>query len=333
MLRVHLACAALLSLVLALPAQAQKDPKKPANLPLEADKFLKPGLLTGKLGAVNGSTFVLRLEFDRLELKPGARNQRNTNRQYTNLIREYDRLARAQSQLVRARTPQQQISAMRQIQQVSGQIQQTTLQLLGVGALQTSPFVVKKDFRDFDVEMATNVEVRTAFLPFAYDDMGDPKKYTKEEIKELKGPNPNVPGYKSDLSALKSGQKVQVTLAKVKEKVDAPAEKKDPEKKDPEKKDPEKKDAEKPDPEKKNAEKKDPEKVPVKVPEKDAEKKDPEKVPVKDPDKKDPEKVPVKVPEKDSAGKAPESKLQATRILILEESNDPVKPDRGKKNQ
>src|SRR6266540_745063 len=176
MLRVHLAGAALLSLVLALPAQAQKkDPKNPPNLPLEAEKYLKPGQLTGKLGAVNGSTFVLRLDFDRLELKPGARNQRNSNRQYTNLIREYDRLARAQQQLVRARTPQQQLTALRQIQQVTAQIQRTTLQQLGVGNLQSSPFVVKKDFRDFDVEMSTNVEIRTAFLPFAYDDMGDPK--------------------------------------------------------------------------------------------------------------------------------------------------------------
>jgi len=254
---------------------------------------------------VNSSTFVLRLQFDHLELKPGAQKQRNTSSQYQTLLREQNKLSQAQQRLANARTSQQQMAALRQLQQISAQIQRTISKQTGAGGLKASPYVLKTDYRDVEVELAPNVTVRTGFLPFVYDDMGDPKKYTKEEIKELKGPNPSVPGYKSDLSALKTGQAVKVTLTLVKEKVEAIEEKKD----DKEKKDPDKKDADKKDEEKKPADKKDPEK--------------------KDPDKKEPEKV----PEKDSNSKAPESKLLATRILILEESNDPVKPDRDAKKK
>jgi len=284
--------------------QGKKDQKTP-TAPLEAEKVLRPGQYVGKLVVLNGSNLVFRLEFVRLELKPGAQNQRNTNRAYQNLLNEYSRLSRAQQQLVRARTPQQQISALRQIQTVSLQIQRSTLQQLGFGGLQNSPYVLKKDFRDIEVELAPNVEVRTFFLPFVYDDMGNPKKYTKEELKELKGPNPNVPGYKSDLSALKQGQAIKLTLARVKEKVEAVEVKKD----DKEKKDPEKKD-------------------PPKVAEKD-----PPKVAEKDPPKvaeKDPPKVAEKAPDDKNAP----GKFLATRILILEESDDPVKPERpAKKNK
>src|SRR5260370_1080550 len=119
MRRITLAGAALLSLVLAVPAQAQKKDPKKSEGPLEAAKILKPGDFLGKLGIVNSSTFVLRLEFDHLELKPGARSQKNPSSQYQNLLREYSRLAQARQKLANARTPQQQMSALRQMQQIS----------------------------------------------------------------------------------------------------------------------------------------------------------------------------------------------------------------------
>src|SRR5262249_3501725 len=150
-----------------------------------------------------------------------------------------------QDRLARARTFQQQRDALHQIEQINRGIQGHANALAAAG--QQSPFNVKLDRRTVEVEMATNVEVRTVFLPAAYDDMGNLKEYTEKEKRELKGPNPSAPGYKSDLSALQAGQKVRVTLAKVREKSEAPAE---PAKKDVEKEDPEKKDAEKKDPEK-----------------------------------------------------------------------------------
>src|SRR5262249_30749645 len=111
---------------------------------------------------------------------------------------------------------------------------------------------------------------------------------------------------KAELSALKPGQVVKVTLTRVKEKTDAVEEKKAPEKKDADKK-----------PDKKEAEKK------------EADKKDLEKVAEKAAEPKDPEKVPEKAPEK----KTTETRLLATRILILQESDEPVKAERGAKKK
>jgi hypothetical protein len=291
---VSLAGAALLSLVLTMSAQAQKKAPNKSEAPLEAAKVLKPGNFVGKLGNVNSSTFVLRLEFDHLDLKPGASKQRNQTTQYQNLLREYSRLTQARQKLANARTPQEQMNALRSMQQISAQIQRSISQQLGAAGLSGSPYVLKKDYRDLEVELAPNVSVRTNFLPFAYDDMGNPKKYTPEEIKELKGPNPSIPGYKSGLNALKPGQGVKVTLTLVKEKTEPVAEKK------------------------------------VDKEKKDADKKEPEKVPEKAPEPKEPEKVPEKGPE----NKPAESKLLATRILILRESDEPIKPEKGpKKNK
>jgi len=283
---VPLAWAGVLALVLVLPAPAQ-DKKKDKGAVLTAAQVLQPGQYAGKLESVSGSTFVLGVNAPRLEPKPGAqRKSQNINNHYQAMLRDQDRLAAAYDRLSRARTPQQQRGASNEIGNITRAMQGHANALAAAGG--QSLFNVKYDHRRFEVEMATNVEVRTMFLPPAYDDMGNLKEYTEKEKRELKGPNPSAPGYKSDLSALTAGQKVRVTLAKVREKSENAAEpvKKDPEKKDPEKKDPEKKDVEK-----------------------------------KDPDK---------APEKD-APKPPEARLQATRILILEESNEPVKPDKGKK--
>src|SRR5204863_6584233 len=103
MRRAHLAGAALLALTLAPPARAQdrnKDPKKPAQV-LEASKVLRPGDVVGKLLRSSGNTFTLRLEFDTVELKPGARAS-SANRQQQNLINQQQKLARLQQQLATA---------------------------------------------------------------------------------------------------------------------------------------------------------------------------------------------------------------------------------------
>src|SRR5438309_671433 len=107
--------------------------------------------------------------------------------------RDQDRLASAYDRLARARTPQQQRDSKHQVEQINRAIQGHANALSSVGL--QSLFNVKYDHRRFEVEMATNVEVRTLFLPAAYDDMGNLKDYTEKEKKELKGPNPSVPGY------------------------------------------------------------------------------------------------------------------------------------------
>jgi hypothetical protein len=64
--------------------------------------------------------------------------------------------------------------------------------------------------------VADAVQVRARLLPMAFDDKGSPRKLTKEEVKELRGTDPKVPGYAADYSDLKTGQAVIIYLGRMK---------------------------------------------------------------------------------------------------------------------
>lgn len=297
MKNVYLAGAFMLSLVLALPAQAQKK-NKPGKKPtqtLEAEKVFRPGAVAGKLTYLSGNTFTLRVTYASLEWKPNARQiLNNINRQNQGLVGQLNRLGQLQNQLAGARSGRQRNNIMNQINRLSGQIQRTA------GRNQQLPYRLAQKTADVEIEMSPDVKIRTNFLPFAYDDMGNPKKYTKEELKELKGPNSKEPGYKAELDALKTGQDIKVTLTRVKEK--------DPDSPSDDKKD-------------KPAEKKDAADA------KKADAKDP--ADTKKPDAKDPANKTTK--------EKPKYRLLATKVLILKETDEAPspgqKPNRRKKKQ
>ena len=213
---VYLVGTCVLALVLALPAQAQTKNKQKGQKPgqaLEAEKVLPPGNVSGRLTSLSGSLLTLRVEYATLEWKPNARATLNSaDRQNQQLINQLNRLAQLQNQAMNARSPKQYNGIMRQINNLANQIQRTA------SKTQQVPYRAVKKAVNINIEMSPDVKIRTKFLPFAYDDMGDPKKYTKEELKELKGPNPKEVGYKAELDALKVGQDIQVRLVKVKEK-------------------------------------------------------------------------------------------------------------------
>lgn len=85
-------------------------------------------------------------------------------------------------------------------------------------------FRVVQNTRNYELEVDDEVVVRTMQLPPKFDDKGKPTKYTAEEMKELKGDKPGLPGYVSDYDSLKPGQLVTVTFGK---KKPAPKEKGD----------------------------------------------------------------------------------------------------------
>jgi hypothetical protein len=72
--------------------------------------------------------------------------------------------------------------------------------------------------KEVKLQGVEEVKVRTKVLPVNYDEKGKPKKYTKKELAELKGPNKKLPGYTAEWSNLNKGQVVQVYLAKKKTK-------------------------------------------------------------------------------------------------------------------
>jgi len=77
-------------------------------------------------------------------------------------------------------------------------------------------FKIVNEHKEFDLTSRDKVIVRLLELPAEYDDKGNLKKYSAAELKELKGKNPDLPGYTADFSKLQVGQTVRVTLAKPK---------------------------------------------------------------------------------------------------------------------
>src|SRR5437588_7848100 len=80
-----------------------------------------------------------------------------------------------------------------------------------------NPFKVVVTHQKYDLDVPADAVIRSMQPPEAYDDKGNPKKYTAAELKELKGDNPKLPGYTADFNTLKMGQIVKVHFGKKKD--------------------------------------------------------------------------------------------------------------------
>lgn len=68
-----------------------------------------------------------------------------------------------------------------------------------------------------ELQATDELKVRVLQPPADFDDRGRPRRYTKKELKEMKGPDPKQPGYTAEFDQLKPGQTVQVALAQRKD--------------------------------------------------------------------------------------------------------------------
>jgi hypothetical protein len=66
---------------------------------------------------------------------------------------------------------------------------------------------------EVDVRTAANMKVRTMFLPVEYDAKGNMKRWSSKEIAALKGTS-KLPGFPSQADAIRSGQIVDLYVAK-----------------------------------------------------------------------------------------------------------------------
>ena len=76
----------------------------------------------------------------------------------------------------------------------------------------------KRELKEMNVEfeLADKVMVRIEKPPLAFDDKGKVKKYTKEELDEMKGENKKEFGYKAEIDVLKGGQILRLTMGRPK---------------------------------------------------------------------------------------------------------------------
>jgi hypothetical protein len=179
------------AILIAGPAQAQKkqsDAKGTEASQQDYQALAQMTDITGKLVNVDptGKTVTLELEYQ--VLAPNGKNGTNHN------------LMREQQQLMRARSP---VEYMRDLERLVLQAQRE----------QANAFRVVTERKDYELAATDNVKVRQEELPPRFDDKGNLKPYTAQELKELKGPNPNLPGYVADFGSLKNGQTVKITLS------------------------------------------------------------------------------------------------------------------------
>ena len=73
---------------------------------------------------------------------------------------------------------------------------------------------VVTEWVEVEIPIKETTKIRTKTPLQVYDDKGNIKKYSPEELKTLKGTNPNLPGYEVKIDELTPGAVVEVTLNK-----------------------------------------------------------------------------------------------------------------------
>jgi hypothetical protein len=197
---------ALCLLVFALPSFAKAPPKPkapPAGASLDADK-LAPGVFAGTVMNPPGADrmFTINVSYQKLQLKPGQ----NLNRTNQQLQRQYNHIMQLQNQLNHPSRRHNPSGTMQQLQNAMVQFQ------VQAARAQANMFQVVNATQKVDFQAEEAVKVRVNYLPEQFDDKGNIKKYSKEELAELKGKDKNLPGYESSIDNLTNGQIVQVTL-------------------------------------------------------------------------------------------------------------------------
>ena len=219
MRRLFVCFALLTSLALLWPSVAvgQKGKGKPKIEQATAADYAylrKMKDISGTLTAFDpeAKTLTLRVQYQTAEPIPLKTNPR-MNQQYNNLVRQQQRLAADYQRIMMARNPRQQAQQLRRFQQ---DYQRLQAQFQRLGYAQQPQYKAVTHTKDFDFEVAPEPKVARATPPMEYDDKGDIKKYTKEELKKMR--DPNMPGYTAKVEDLQAGQVVKLYLGKTKAK-------------------------------------------------------------------------------------------------------------------
>jgi hypothetical protein len=191
---------AVVSLACTLPlgAAEKKDAKKKeaADPKAKAEKIVSGGEFLAILTNVSPNQqqdFTVQINFKYIQ--PNLQAQASYLQQQRQLLLQ-------QQQALMIRNPLQRQQALLQVMR---QAQQTPQNL----------YEVKEYKKDIELRAADEMKVRSLQPPIDYDEKGNIKKYTKKELKELKGDG-SLPGYQADFDRLQPNQVVKVYLAKKK---------------------------------------------------------------------------------------------------------------------
>ena len=175
-------------------ADAKKDEGKDEKV---ESKLIPLGSLIGVIQSINSTDGLITLEITLHQLEPNPQAQANYARQYQQLLTR-------QAEVMRTANIVQRRQKMVQLMQAAQNLQRQSNDLIRVKDVKTK----------VELKLDDDVKVRTPSPPTAFDDKGNPKQYTPEELKELR--KDKLPGYPSDKDELRQGQTVYVQVARLK---------------------------------------------------------------------------------------------------------------------
>jgi hypothetical protein len=176
------------------PAPAKAPNNKPPPHKGEPDKYVHVGVLGGivQSAADARDSLVLRVTFRYLE--PNVEAQKNYLRQHQQLL--------IRQQLILANPDF--VSQQQQLAQLLRDAQQLM-------RTQKDLYNVKSVDKDVEVGLAEDVKVRSIQPATQFDDKGNIKRFTRQELLDLKGKD-KLPGFAAELTDVQPGQTVLVRV-------------------------------------------------------------------------------------------------------------------------
>jgi hypothetical protein len=206
----RIVAAALVGLLAGLPALRAEGPDKKAAAKKEvgfpppagdkpapgANPYVPLGTLKGVVqnAADSAGGLNLRVTVGVLEPNPQAQEK---------YLRQQQQLLARQQQIMTSPNPAQAQQQMQDFLRDAERLMQSQKDL----------FRVKSVDKDIELDLAEGVKVRSRQPVRQFDDKGNIKRYTPQELKELRGDG-SLPGYAAELSDLQPGQTVLVKVAR-----------------------------------------------------------------------------------------------------------------------
>lgn len=161
---------------------------------------------TGKLGSLNAGSkqFTLLVEY------------RTSPPQASGAVAEMQRImrniAQQERQVAMSRNPAELSRRLAQLQAMQANLVRVQNQARAQMA-KDSAKGPKGPFKEFEMAAVDGAEVRMGYLPVRYDDKGNIKEFTKEELAKLRGKD-NKPGIPATFEDLQPGQIIKVVFAR-----------------------------------------------------------------------------------------------------------------------
>jgi hypothetical protein len=174
--------------ILAADDQGQPPTKPDSQAKKTQEKLIKSRRFLAKLTKLDAEKHLVTVEFTYKSLRQDPETVQH--------------LANLQRQWIQAQRNGNPVDRLAQLTRIQLEMEKAKLNLY------------KDQMQTIELEAPECMKVRSMLLPIEVDEKGKPRKLTGKEKRELKGPDPTLPGYVADFDSLQVDQFVEIYLAK-----------------------------------------------------------------------------------------------------------------------